>query len=395
MSSINSTQNNAQRLTALVTGVTGFLGSHLTRELLANGRRVIAFVKAREGAPAPRQRAIEALSTVAVLDEEEARQLIVIEADITEPTLSLTNRLGALAAEIDEVWHCAAIFKFQERDRDEAYAHNYEGTRNLLELTKALGRERRPRYFHVSTAYVCGKQGGVVTEALHEGQQFHNCYESSKNAAERLVMDYHAVHGLDTVVFRPSIVVGDSETGAAGDSNTGYYGVILALYRLRNSLDANLGGRLKGRDMNLRMEGRADTELNLVPIDFVIRAMTLLADSPLNGRRIFHITNESPPTLDLARVCLSRDLDVTGFHLVGAKSFDEVPMTTFEKMVRRSIEFQSPYMWTEPRFSTTALRSVLSETVLPTPCIDMAMLHKLNGWFFERMDEKFAIPASS
>ncbi|MGD9169594.1 MAG: SDR family oxidoreductase, partial [Candidatus Thiodiazotropha sp.] len=359
------------------------------------GRRVIAFVKAREGAPAPRQRALEALSSVAALRDEEAKQLNVIEADITEPAHSLMQRLGALAAEIDEVWHCAAIFKFQERDRDEAFAHNLEGTRNLLELAIALGREQTPRYFQISTAYVCGKQGGLVSEVLHEDQQFHNCYESSKNAAEQLVMDYHTTRDLDTVILRPSIIVGDSQTGAAGDSNTGYYGVIQAMYRLRNSLDANLGGRLKGRDMNLRVEGRADTELNLVPVDFVVQAMVLLADSPLNGKRIFHITNESPPTLDLARDCLSLDLDVTGFHLVDAKSFDEMPMTAFEKMVRLSIEFQAPYMWTEPQFSTASLRSVLSEAVLPPPCIDMTMLRKLNGWFFGRLDQRFAIPTSS
>jgi nucleoside-diphosphate-sugar epimerase len=379
----------------LVTGVTGFLGSHLAREFLARGHRVVAFVKARPGAPAPRQRALEVLASVAELRGDEAKQLEVIEADITESAHSLLRRLGTLAGDIDEIWHCAVVFKFQERDRDEAFALNVEGTRNLLKLALAIGSEQMPRFFHVSTAYVCGKQGGIVSETLHEGQQFHNCYESSKSEAERLVLDYHTVHGLDGVVLRPSIIVGDSRTGAAGESNTGYYGVLLAIYRLRNSLDANLGGRLSGRDMNLRVEGRADTELNLVPVDFVVQAMILLADSPLNGNRIFHITNEAPPTLDLARDCLALDLDVTGFHLVDARSFDEVPISAFEKLVRLSIEFQAPYMWTEPRFSTTALRSVLSEEVLPPPCIDMAMLHKLNRWFFERLDQKIAAPANS
>jgi nucleoside-diphosphate-sugar epimerase len=379
----------------LVTGITGFLGSHLARELLARGLRVVAFVKARPSAQAPRQRALEALTSIAELRDDEARHLIVIEADVTETAESLLRRLGALAADIDEVWHCAAVFKFQERDRDEAFALNVEGTRNLLEIALTVGRDRMPRFFHVSTAYVCGKQGGLVPEALHEGQQFHNCYESSKSEAERFVLDYHAAHGLDVIVFRPSIIVGDSRTGAAGESNTGYYGVLLALYRLRNSLDANLGGRLRGRDMNLRVEGRADTELNLVPVDFVVQAMTLLADSPLNGNRIFHITNEAPPTLDVARDCLERDLDVTGFHLVDAQNFDELPITSFEKLVRLSIEFQTPYMWTEPTFSTDALRSVLSEEVLPPPCVDMTMLHKLNRWFFERLDEKFALPSDS
>jgi nucleoside-diphosphate-sugar epimerase len=388
-------RNGVTPRTALVTGITGFLGSHLARELLAKGQRVVAFVKARPDALAPRQQALEALESVAELHNDEAKHLVIIEADITEPTRLLLRRLGMLAGEIDEVWHCAVVFKFQERERDEAFALNVEGTRNLLKLTLALGRDRMPRFFHVSTAYVCGKQGGVVPEVLHEGQEFHNCYELSKSEAERFVLDYQATHGLDTIVFRPSIIVGDSRTGAAGESNTGYYGVVLALYRLRNSLDANLGGRLKGRDMNLRVEGRADTELNLVPVDFVVQAMTLLADSPLNGNRIFHITNEAPPTLDVARECLAQDLEVTGFHLVDAGSFEELPMTSFERLVRLSIEFQTPYMWTEPKFSTDALRSVLSEEVLPPPCIDMDMFHMLNRWFFERLDQKFAAPGST
>jgi nucleoside-diphosphate-sugar epimerase len=388
-------QSGASRPTALVSGVTGFLGSHLARELLSRGQRVVAFVKAREGAPPPRQRALEAIETVAGLQDEEVKRLLVIEADLTEPVESLLQRVKAQNVHIDEIWHCAAVFKYQERDRDETFALNVGGTRNMLELAMAFGYDRTPRFFHVSTAYVCGKQGGIVEEVLHETQQFNNCYEASKCEAERLVMDYHAKHGLDAIVFRPSIIVGDSRTGAAGESNTGYYGVVLALYRLRNTLDANLGGRLSGRDMNLRMEGRADTELNMVPVDFVVRAMTLLTESQLNGNRIFHITNETPPTLDTARECLSLDLDVTGFHLVSSRSFDEVPMTAFEKLVRLSIQFQTPYMWTEPRFSTSALRNVITEEELPSPCIDMAMLHRLNRWFFGQLDQKFAVPAEA
>jgi nucleoside-diphosphate-sugar epimerase len=387
-------QHGASRPTALVSGVTGFLGSHLARELLSRGQQVVAFVKAREGAPPPRQRALEAIETVAELQDQEAERFHVIEADLTEPVESLLHRVKAQNFDINEIWHCAAVFKFQERDRDEAFALNVGGTRNLLELAMAFGSDRVPRFFHVSTAYVCGKQGGIVQEVLHESQQFNNCYEASKCEAERLVMDYHAKHGLDALVFRPSIIVGDSRTGAAGQSNTGYYGVVLALYRLRNTLDANLGGRLSGRDMNLRMEGRADTELNMVPVDFVVSAMLLLAESHLNSNRIFHITNEAPPTLDAARECLAKDLDVTGFHLVNSQSFDEVPMTSFEKLVRLSIDFQTPYMWTEPHFSTTALRDVITEEKLPPPCIDMAMLHRLNRWFFGQLDQKFAVPAS-
>jgi nucleoside-diphosphate-sugar epimerase len=388
-------QSNVQRRTALVTGITGFLGSHLARELLAQGRRVIAFVKARQETPDTRQRALKALGSVTELQDEEAKRLEIIEADITEPAHSLLQYLGELSADIDEVWHCAVVFQFQERDRDKAFALNVEGTRNLLEVAIESGRNKTPRFFHVSTAFVCGKLRGLIPETLHEGQQFHNCYESSKNEAERIVLDYHATHDLDAVVLRPSIIVGDSRTGAAGESKSGYYGVILAMYRLRNSLDANLGGQQKGRDMNLRVEGRADAELNLVPVDFVVQAMMLLADSPLNGNRIFHITNEVPPTLDTARSCLAQDLDVTGFHLVEAESFNEVPMTSFEKLVRLSIEFQTPYMWTEPNFSTDTLRNVLPENVLPPPRIDKAMLHKLNRWYFKRLDQKFAAPASA
>jgi nucleoside-diphosphate-sugar epimerase len=387
-------QSNGQHRTALFTGITGFLGSHLARELLAQGHRVIAFVKARQESPDTRQRTLKALGTVAELQDEEVKRLEIIEADITEPTHSLLQYLGELSADIDEVWHCAVVFKFQERDRDEAYALNVEGTRNLLEVAMASGRNKAPRFFHVSTAFVCGKLRGHIPEVLHEGQQFHNCYESSKNEAERIVLDYHTTHDLDTVVLRPSIIVGDSRTGAAGESNSGYYGVILAMYRLRNSLDANLGGQQKGRDMNLRVEGRAEAELNLVPVDFVVQAMMLLADSPLLGNRIFHITNETPPTLDIARSCLAQDLEVTGFHLVEAESFNEVPMTSFEKLVRLSIEFQTPYMWTEPSFSTDTLRNVLPTDVLPPPRIDEAMLHKLNRWYFQRLDKKFSAPTS-
>lgn len=122
----------------------------------------------------------------------------VIRGDIGEPRLGLSrDEYDALAARIDWIIHLAAITRLDGGEREIERA-NYAGTQHMLELAEYA---RKPLY-HVSTAFThpCDYFEGVMPQTP---------YEAAKVRAERLVR----ASGLPVSIFRPSIVIGDSDTG--------------------------------------------------------------------------------------------------------------------------------------------------------------------------------------
>ena len=97
----------------------------------------------------------------------------------------------------------------------------------MLELCRDLGIRQ---FHHVSTAYVCGLRSDRCREAeLDVGQIFGNDYERSKLEAETMVRQ--AAYLDRPTIFRPAIIVGDSESGYTSTFH-GFY----ALLKLAHTL---------------------------------------------------------------------------------------------------------------------------------------------------------------
>src|SRR5262245_42477646 len=110
--------------TVLVTGVTGFLGSHLTCRLLERGHHVVALARGNRTVSG-RDRALETLATV--VDNPDrmrayAERLEVLEGDIGKPGFGLSDEtIRTVTPSISAVWHCAASLSFTEENRDEIF----------------------------------------------------------------------------------------------------------------------------------------------------------------------------------------------------------------------------------------------------------------------------------
>ena len=265
--------------TVLLTGFPGFLGSALLPRLLGRtpDTRARCVVQPRHLADARRR-----VAGLEAARPELAGRTELLEGDVTGADLDLGPRdRSRVLQEVTEVWHLAAVYDLAV-DEEVARRVNVGGTARLLDLCTRL--PLLERLHHVSTCYVSGRFAGEFTEdALDEGQELRNHYESTKLEAELLVRKAMA-DGLPATVYRPGIVVGDSVTGETQKYDGPYF---LATF-LRRQPPVALVPRLGDPDR---------VRVCVVPRDFVVDAMDRLSAREESVGRTYALTDPDPPTV--------------------------------------------------------------------------------------------------
>jgi thioester reductase-like protein len=257
--------------THLLTGFPGFLAGRLVPRLLADDEeaRIVALVEPRMVARA-RELAPDGVD--------------IQPGDITDPRLGLDERTYArLAAEVVKVFHLAAVYDLAV-GAELAERVNVQGTQHVIDFCRRAPRLERHHY--ISTAYVAGQRSGLVLEDdLAEGQTFKNFYESTKFAAEVLVRA--SMDAIPTTIYRPAIVVGDSQTGETQKFDGPYY--------LLRSMSSPMGSLLQ--------VGRGDASFNVVPVDFVVSAIAAGSGDPDAVGHTLHLVDPEPvSSAELARL---------------------------------------------------------------------------------------------
>jgi NAD(P)-dependent dehydrogenase (short-subunit alcohol dehydrogenase family) len=236
-------------LNYFVTGATGFIGRHLVAELLKRDGTIYALV--REGSRGKLD------SLVQRLGAEEGR-VVPVTGDLAKPGLGVEG----FGEKIDHLFHLAAMYDV-EADEEASERANVDGTKHVIEFANAheLGR-----FHHTSSIAVAGNYKGVFQEDMFdEGQKLPHHYHRTKYEGERLVRE-----GVETklLVYRPGIVVGHSETGEM-DKIDGPYYFFKLLQKLRHALPEWFP-----------LAGPEGGQTNLVPVDFVARAMDHIGHLP-------------------------------------------------------------------------------------------------------------------
>lgn len=264
--------------TVFFTGYPGFLGSSLLPRVLdrSDDTRAVCLVQPKF-ADLARARADQ------LVEEHPAYEgrIRLVEGDITRPDLGLEDGSG-LRGEVTEIFHLAAVYDLAV-ERDLAVRVNVDGTRNMLRFAgDCKGLER---FQYVSTCYVSGRYAGAFTEAdLVKGQSFNNYYEETKFLAEVKVREWME-KGLPTTVYRPSIVVGDSRTGATQKYDGPYYVIRWILKQPGVAVMPVVG--------DLRR-----TRVNVVPRDFIIDAIDHLSASAGSVGKVYQLADPAPLTVD-------------------------------------------------------------------------------------------------
>ena len=163
-------------------------------------------------------------------------------------------------------------------DAESQRVANVEGTREAVRLAEELDAKR----FHmVSSIAAAGLYKGTFTEEMFdEAENVENHpYFQTKHESEAVVREECEVPWR---VYRPGIVVGHSETGEM-DKIDGPYYFFKLLQRARNALPQWVPG--------VGIEGR---KINIVPVDFVAKAMDHIAHIDGLDGQAFHLTDPKP-----------------------------------------------------------------------------------------------------
>ncbi len=255
----------------LLTGTTGFIGMELlARYLERSDRDIVALVRATgpEGARARIEAVLENL--FGARWREHANRVQAVAADVTAPGIGLAPAAReAIPDRVTTIVHSAASVSFT-LPLEEAREINVAGTRRMLELaTLAHDRGGLECYGHVSTAYVAGTHAGRFSERdLDLGQSFHNSYEQSKFEAERLVREA----GLPSKILRPSIVVGDRNSGWTAAFNVLYWPL-----------------RALSRGMFSAVPAYPAAPVDVVSIDYVADAIHALCEQRGGAGETYHL----------------------------------------------------------------------------------------------------------
>ena len=227
----------------------------------------------------------------------ELERLQFLEGDIAALDLGLSgSEYLELIANITDIYNLAGTWHIGA-DRAEVKNVNIGGTRNIIDA--AYEMERLERLNHFSTAFVSGDRTGVIMEEeLDEDQSFRNYFEETKYYAELEMRK--AMDRLPISVFRPSLIVGDADTGEIGEMAGPYY-LMNAIVQMPSSIP-------------VLMPGKGEKPLNLVPVDYVCRAMHRISLQSGTTGKTFHLTDPNP--LSARRV----------FELVAEKAGKQPPL---------------------------------------------------------------------
>ena len=254
-----------------VTGATGFIGRNLVEQLLE--REGTIYVLVREGS---KGRLEELRSRWGVGSD----RVVGIVGDLSQRGLGVSDTdVERLRGNVDHLFHLAAIYDMTA-DAESQRVANIEGTRHMVEFAEAV---EAGRVHMVSSIAAAGLYKGTWREDMFEEAEDldNNPYFRTKHDSEGIVRSEST---RPWRVYRPGIVVGHSETGEM-DKVDGPYYFFKLIRRLRGTVPEWMP-----------MPGIEGREINLVPVDFVARAMDHIAHLDGLDRRAFHLTDPKPKT---------------------------------------------------------------------------------------------------
>ena len=364
----------------LLTGATGLLGNYLLKGALTAGFDVAVLARPSRLAT-EKERVEDIMLRWERLLERDLPRPSVFAADLAEPDLALDVPTRKWMAENCSTFiHNAASLTFKANEKTgEPARTNIDGTRNVLALCEELGIRRM---HYVSTAYVCGlRQGRVLESEVDVGQTPGNAYEETKLEAEKMV---RAADFLDSLtVYRPAIIIGDSQTGYTTTFH-GFYTPLRIVHGVSRKLPLRNGAR-----MLLEPLGLLGNEFkNFVPVDWVASIICHVMSNQKYHGSTYHLTPRNAVDVETMYDQVSEAIS----QFSPPRPNSESGLLDFKELTEMFVDQMTSYRsyWRDdPVFDTTNLVAVAPH--LPCPRIDKEMLKRTCKYAIEN---NFGWPAA-
>lgn len=305
----------------LLTGASGLIGGELAARLMGRGHAVHCLVH-RD-------------ASICANDGSPAEVSAVYRGDIQQPEFGLNEATVARLRQSCQVLiHCAATTRFDLSEQEYSQV-NVVGTRHAIALARRCGMS----VLHVSTAYVCGPRFGPVAEDDPlPVTGFANGYEASKAAAELVV----ATSGLRHAIVRPSIVVGDSQTGAIRRFDVTYQ-----VFRQIAE------GRLR------QLPATAGATLDFVPLDHVAAGTVAVAERLDAASGVYHLVAGQPITVESFARVIGSYPQLAAPELIEPRDFDIAALGPAERrLYRHGAAVYASYFQRAPRFDDSRMKAL-------------------------------------
>ena len=345
-----------------LSGSTGVLGRELVKEILKTTNDKIYLLIRRKYIHSHWDRARKILAEQG-LEIYLGTRVQVFEGDVTLPGFGLKDyELARLKKEVTDFFHVAALTTLNAPEQD-CQRVNVEGTKTALEIAWQLRDDGMlKRFVYFSTAFVSGSLQTYCAkeDELTSTPGFANFYESSKYQAETLIRQAMA-KGLPVTILRPSIVVGDSETGEVGEFNVIYPFIKMFAH-----------GIIK------RLPTKPENAFNIVPIDFVIKASVYISGKEESIGKTYHLVTQEAPTIGM--MIQMKEMEFPQFspvEIVPIEEFEKGKLDAMEQVVFEMMEPYFGYLNDHLTFDVTNTQAILKDSGISFPKTDYQFLKTL------------------
>ncbi|MFZ0819492.1 MAG: SDR family oxidoreductase [Candidatus Acidiferrales bacterium] len=258
-----------------LTGATGYIGAHILAELLGGHTdRINVLVRAKDPREAEERlwRALQLHMNFASFRESLGSRIVIFRGDLTDAKLGLDAAdYGRVAGTTDSIIHCAA--SLNRKSEKSCLNVNLRGTLEIINLAKRAGGVGGMRRFSfVSTVAVAGKrQNETLTEdkSIDWERSDYDPYARTKKFCEHMVREL--LPDTPKIIFRPSIVLGDTRYGA-----TTQFEMVRAFVFLAGLTVLPL---------------RPGDRIDIVPVDYVAKAIATLHQKDKPAHDTYHLSS--------------------------------------------------------------------------------------------------------
>ncbi|MBN2862356.1 MAG: SDR family oxidoreductase [Bacteroidales bacterium] len=316
----------------ILTGATGFLGSHIMAGLLSKGKGLVILGRS-SGGDLLKARISKLLKWFGIEHLEELLEFY--ETDFQKKSMGLgENEFETLCKRRLAIIHCASDTSFNEKSRDRVIRSNVDSLSEILNFATIS----RAKFFHlISSAYAAGTDRIECYETPVISEHYNNVYEESKALAENIVAQRCRKEKLPYTIIRPSVVYGDSVTGRSLRFNALYYPV-RSLQLIRDiylaDIKNNKGKKSSECGIHINKNGILylpvrifipdEGKINLIPVNYFTEALFSILEKP-STEAYYHITSNNPQTMANLVTYTERFLNITGIEvIIGTPSADEL-----------------------------------------------------------------------